>query len=380
MTRRGRSESHRKGNSTGIPTRLGRDGLLVTVAGALVALSLVAMSAWDFHAERTPVGGEALIRLRPGEPFSVVARQLVDAGVARSALNLNLWAYLSGVDRQVRPGEYLLRSPVSPRAALEQLRSGAAGYRVLTIPEGSTLEDIAALYEAAGFGSAKAFLQASGEPALLEELGMPSTGLEGYLYPDTYHFVWADPPERMIRTMVRRFRLQTASLQADRERLGLSEHQLVTLASIIEKEAKRSEERPLISAVFHNRLRKGMRLQADPTAVYGLGRGIQPEPEHLRLKTPYNTYLNEGLPPGPICNPGLPALEAAARPAPVDYLFFVARGDGSHVFSHTLQEHTKHVRELSQAEAPAAVQERTKKPVPRAAREKGKRFRRGKKR
>lgn len=319
----------------------------VVTAGAMAAALVTIASWWDLHRNVSLAQGEVLVVVRPGESFAAVAEQLTASGVGWSARSLKLWAQLYGVDRQIRPGEYLLRSPISAWSALEQMRSGLAGYRVLTIPEGSTVADIAALYEAGGFGSGGDFLRATQDPGLQRELVMPETGFEGYLFPDTYHFVWADPPERMIRTMVRRFREQSGSLVADRERLGLSEHEMVTLASIIEKEAKKEEERPVISAVFHNRLRRGMPLQADPTAVYGLGRGVRPEPEHLRTWTPYNTYLQKGLPPGPICNPGVAALEAAVRPAPVDYLYFFARGDGSHVFSRTLDQHEAAIQQLT---------------------------------
>lgn len=336
--------------------------LVAAMVFAFVIVGCVAASLWDFWTPRPVANGEVVIRLRPGQPFSVAAAQLAEAGVVWSELNLKVWAYFLGVDRRVRPGEYLLRGPISGRSALEQMESGTAGYRVLTIPEGSTVEEIALLYEAAGFGTAAGFLQVTEEPSLRQELQMPATGYEGYLFPDTYHFVWADPPERMIRTMVRRFREQTAALAGEREQLGLSEHAMVTLASIIEKEAKLPEERPLISAVFHNRLRRGMRLQADPTAVYGLGPGVQPAPDHLRRRTPYNTYQNEGLPPGPICNPGLAAMLAAVRPAPVDYLYFVARGDGSHAFSRSLEEHNSLVH--GKADRKSALEpEKKKRPL-----------------
>lgn len=330
------------------PKQIRQIWLLLTASGIGAALAAIA-SWWDLH--RTVTFGrekEILIVVLPGEPFASVARQLTAAGIGWSSENLKLWAKFYGIERQIRPGEYLLRLPISPWSALSQMRSGLAGYRVLTIPEGSTVTEIAALYEAVGFGSAGDFLAATRDADLKLDLGMPETGFEGYLFPDTYHFVLGDPPERMIRVMVRRFRQQSGEFMPDRERLGFSEHQMVTLASIIEKEAKRDEERPLISAVFHNRLRRGMPLQADPTAVYGLGRNVRPEPVHLRARTPYNTYLQTGLPPGPICNPGQLALEAAVRPAAVDYLYFVARGDGSHAFSRTLEQHETAIERFRQ--------------------------------
>jgi len=171
---------------------------------------------------------------------------------------------------------------------------------------------------------------------------LPRTGTEGYLFPDTYAIPLGTRPEDVLRLLVERFRTAVRRLDEARIQLGLSLHEMVTLASMIEKETGRDPERPLISAVFHNRLRAGMPLQSDPTAVYGRQRprGTVTS-EELKSPSPYNTYLRLGLPPGPICNPGLASLEAAVRPAAVDYLYFVARPDGSHEFSRSYEEHRR---------------------------------------
>src|SRR5262249_32623269 len=201
--------------------------------------------------------------------------------------------------------------------------------------EGSTVEDIARLLAAAGFGSVDEFLCVARDPHVLARLDVPATGLEGYLFPDTYAFAWSTPPEAILETMVDRFREQTAALQALRLDAEMSEDDMVTLGSIIEKETGARQERALVSAVFHNRLRLGMPLQSDPTAVYGRDVRGAPHAADLDVESPYNTYLHTGLPPGPICNPGLAALAAAVSPAAVPYLYFVSRKDGTHAFSST---------------------------------------------
>ncbi|MBC7187662.1 MAG: endolytic transglycosylase MltG, partial [Calditrichaeota bacterium] len=178
---------------------------------------------------------------------------------------------------------------------------------------------------------------------LLRELGVSAPSLEGYLYPSTYQFYWGVAPEVVIRTMVKEFWRQMGdSVQACAQAMGMTLHQVVTLASIIEGEAMLAEERALISAVYHNRLRLRMPLQADPTIQYLVpGRGRRLLKKDLAIDSPYNTYLYPGLPPGPVNNPGMASIVAALHPAPVDYLYFVARGDGGHVFSRTLREHLR---------------------------------------
>ena len=179
------------------------------------------------------------------------------------------------------------------------------------------------------------------DPQFLAAEGLPATGVEGYLFPDTYAFPLAMPTDRLVRAMLQRFRDVTGPTFVRRAAdLGIDVHAAVTLASLVEEEAQRPDERRLVAAVFHNRLRRGMPLQSDPTVLYGRqdsNRSITRA--DLRRPTPYNTYVIAGLPPGPITNPGRAALEAAVDPAPVGYLYFVARGDGSHQFSTTLAEH-----------------------------------------
>jgi UPF0755 protein len=254
------------------------------------------------------------------------------------------------LDRSVRSGEYRFDRPLSPIAVLATLRSPSAALHRVTIPEGSTLNQVAALLAAAGFGGADQFLCMAQDPDFLLRVDMPATGLEGYLFPDTYAFAWSTLPEQILAAMVARFREQTTALQERRRARHMSQEEMVILGSLIEKETGAAEERALISAVFHNRLQIGMPLQSDPTAVYGREGQGGPTAADLDVESPYNTYLHRGLPPGPICNPGRAALEAALEPATAPYLYFVSRNDGTHAFSRTLEEHNRAVARFQRGE------------------------------
>jgi UPF0755 protein len=325
---------------------------VVTVLAAGVA----AAALWTWHDLNIPAPlppGGAVVSVAPGEPFRVTSERLCAAGVLRHAWTLRLWARWKELDRFVRSGDYRFDQPLSPLAVLGVLRSPTAALHRVTIPEGSTVTQVAGLLAAAGYGGADVFLCLAHDADFLADLNLPASGLEGYLFPDTYAFAWSTPPEQILTAMAQRFREQTAPLQAQRQRKGMSEHQMVILASIIEKEAAAATERALISAVFHNRLRLAMPLQSDPTTTYDRegddvprrGATHRGAPTHadLNVESPYNTYLHGGLPPGPICNPGRAALEAAVAPADAPYLYFVARNDGTHVFSRTLDEHNRAV-------------------------------------
>jgi len=285
-----------------------------------------------------------VIAIAPGEGFRSVAGRLQGAGVVRSGWLLSLWARANGLDRQVRPGDYRFERPLAPIDVLEVLRSPTAALHRVTIPEGSTVAQVAALFAAQGFGGVDAFVCAARDPKLLAELDLPATGVEGYLFPDTYILSWTETPADIVRRMVSRFRDVAAELEPARQQRDLAQHAWVTLASIIEKETGAEKERALVAAVFHNRLRLQWPLQSDPTVIYGLP-AFDGDLSKAQLHQPtrYNTYTNTGLPPGPICNPGRAALAAALQPAPVDYLYFVARGDGTHQFSKTLEEHNRAV-------------------------------------
>jgi UPF0755 protein len=281
----------------------------------------------------------------PGETFRGVAARLHSAGVVRHPLLLTAWARYHALDRGVRSGEYRFTQGMSPIAVLDVLQSPGDNGRLVTIPEGLTAVQVAALLEEQGYGGRDVFRCVMEDVALLQEFALPSGGVEGYLFPDTYAFAPQAAPSDIVRDMLQRFRQESAKLAARRAASGLSELEMVTLASVIEEETGQADERKLISGVFHNRLRIGMPLQSDPTVRYGRldTRGPITRAD-LVDPSPYNTYVHRGLPPGPIANPGRAALEAALEPATTRALYFVSRNDGSHEFSDTLDAHNRAVR------------------------------------
>jgi UPF0755 protein len=307
---------------------------------------------WAWGELQTPAPlppGGAMVSVAPGESFRSVCARLQSTGVVRNGWLLRLWARWQGLDRLIRNGDYRFDAPLAPIEVLARLRSPSAALHRVTIPEGSTLHQAATLLAGAGFGGADQFLCLAQDPNFLVELDLPASGLEGYVFPDTYRFAWSASPEDILRTMVGRFREQASGLRARRVAAAMSEQEMVTLGSLIEKETGAAPERALVSAVFHNRLRIGMLLQSDPTAIYGREEGGAPTAADLTVDTPYNTYRNRGLPPGPICNPGRSALEAALSPAAVSYLYFVSRNDGTHEFSTTLDAHNRAVARFQRA-------------------------------
>jgi UPF0755 protein len=267
-------------------------------------------------------------------------------GLLRHPVLFIAWARYKGGDRAVRSGIYRIDRPVSPVELLELFLTGpAVEPQWVTIPEGYTAAQVVRVLESKGLGGRDVFECLMADPALLTELNLPGSGFEGYLFPDTYAFEWTTTPAGILRAMVRRFRQVAGELAGERMRTGLTEVQMVTLASVIEKETGKAEERSLISGVFHNRLRVGMPLQSDPTVIYGLATfDGNLTREHLHDPSPYNTYQHAGLPPGPIANPGKAALAAAVRPTVTSARFFVSRNDGSHEFSTSLAEHNRAVR------------------------------------
>lgn len=281
-----------------------------------------------------------------GASLPVVARQLADARVVSSSLGFRLLARLRGDAGRLQAGEYRFAEGATPGAILERLVAGDVLRHRVTIPEGWTLAEIAKRLAAAELTNRRAFLARATDPAFIHALGVDAPSLEGYLFPETYTFVRGMTPGQEIRAMFAELEdhLSPPLLKAARAR-GLNRRQLLTLASIIQKEAGSAAEMPQIAGVFYNRLRRGMPLQSDPTVIYGLknfdGNLTRRD---LEAPTPYNTYCIRGLPPGPIASPGMAALQAAAHPAQNDYLYFVARGDGTHAFSRTLREHDRAVR------------------------------------
>jgi UPF0755 protein len=320
--------------------------LLVLLALALAAGG--AGAAW-LHQALSPARAEAepaLFVVAEGAGLRRVAAELEAAGLVRERRAFELLARWRRAGGQLRAGEYELRASQPPGEILETIRAGRVKVWELAIPEGLTAAEIALRVEAAGLAERGAFLAVVGDPASPTRFGVEGPGLEGYLFPETYHLARGLTAEEVVEALVAQFRGVWEPLAAAAQARGLSMRQAVTLASIVEKETAVPGERPLVAAVFHNRLRLGMRLETDPTVIYGIA-GFDGNLTRAHLEdeaNPYNTYRIAGLPPGPIANPGSAALEAAVRPAESDALFFVSRNDGSHVFSRSYQEHSTEVR------------------------------------
>jgi UPF0755 protein len=292
-----------------------------------------------------PAGAEPVrLDIPAGASLAEIAARLQAAGVVRQPFVFKRYATLAHFDRQVRAGEYEFVAGEPYRRILERLRQGDIIQIKVTIPEGLTRREIATVLERRlGIPSAE-FLRVTEDRDLLHRHGIESPTFEGYLFPDTYFFPSRTSAQDALEAMLQRFFTAWTPKHEERARsIGMTRGQVLTLASIIEGEALLDSERPRISAVYHNRLRRDMLLQADPTVLYALG-GIRRRVLYRDLETvsPYNTYLNRGLPPGPICNAGLLSIEAALTPqgGPGE-LFFVAANDGTgrHVFSRTLDEH-----------------------------------------
>lgn len=281
-----------------------------------------------------------------GATLRTSVHTLVSEGVLVNGWALSWWARLTGADRRIKSGEYEFTEPLSPLQLLHRLTEGESLRFMVTIPEGKTVKEVAALLAAKGLGTEENFLCLNTDPAFLDRWGLPPQGLEGYLFPDTYFFSRLATPEEILGKMIERFyTVFTASMYRRAEELKMSPHEVVTLASLVEKETGAAAERPLVSSVFHNRLKKGMLLQCDPTVIYGIENFDGNLTRlHLQTPTPYNTYIIPGLPPGPIANPGLHALLATLNPADRPYLYFVAKGDGTHEFSSDLATHNRAVQ------------------------------------
>ncbi len=293
------------------------------------------------------------VRIDPGMSAAGVVGRLADAGVfARrwpAEWALRIW----GRPGSLKAGTYRLEGSYRPVDVFRTLAEGRVEQVRVTLPEGLTARQMAGLLDRAGVTDAEAFAALAYDPGAPGRWGLPGPTLEGFLFPDTYRFARGLAPERVVAVLVDRFMEVAEPLRSDAERLGLDLLEWVTLASMVEAEAARDEERPLVAAVFLNRLGRGMRLESDPTVIYGLtGFDGNLTRAHLQVDHPYNTYTRAGLPPGPICNPGRASLEAAARPAEVDFLYFVSRNDGTHVFSRTYREHLRWVQRFQKEDRP----------------------------
>jgi UPF0755 protein len=285
-----------------------------------------------------------IVEILPGSSTVHIGRQLEEAGVVRSRYAFDAMRWL--VHGTLKAGDYRFDHPAPVREVYDRIRRGDVFTIAVTIPEGANMFDIAARLEQAGFGPAAEFVNAARQEAsLVADLDPQAKTLEGYLFPDTYRIGPKEPMPRIAAMMVKRFRAAAAQIG-----LAHDVHTVVTLASLIERETAVDQERPIVASVFENRLAKKMPLMTDPSVIYGLEvenawRGTIYESD-LKRNTPYNTYVHQGLPPGPIANPGIKSLQAAMNPAQTNYLYFVAASEnpqGKSLFATTIEEHNKNV-------------------------------------
>lgn len=284
------------------------------------------------------------VRIPEGSNYSEGLGLLQEGRIIEGRIALLLLGKVTGRDRELKPGYYNLSASMSPLEIFDILIEGRTIQFTVTIPEGSTLVDIKKKLMDLGLMDEGSWRLVN-DSAFIAGLGIDARSLEGYLYPDTYKFQKGTTPETVLRRLAKRLdEIFDAALRKRAVELGMTMNEVLTMASIIEKEAVFDIERPVISAVYHNRLKKRMRLQADPTVLYGLGR-IERRIRYrdLKRKTPYNTYAIRGLPPGPIASPGIKSIRAALYPDDVDFLFFVSKNDGTHYFSRTNKEHARAV-------------------------------------
>jgi len=289
---------------------------------------------------------EKILIIRPGENITRISANLHEIRVITSPIKFKILSRLKGLDKKLKTGEYAVSASMSPNAILDKIVNGKIILYRVTVPEGYNLSQISTVIADSNLGTCDEFYRSASDPVLTRQLGIDADTFEGYLFPETYFFPKGVTSRKIIQTMLNRFQsVFKKEWKNQAEKLGFSIHQIVTLASIIEKETGAPFERPVISSVFHNRLKKGMRLESDPTVIYAIhnfdGNITR---AHLNEQTPYNTYRIRGLPPGPIANPGKEALEAALFPKDTRYLYFVSKRDRTHKFSTNIKEHNRAVR------------------------------------
>jgi UPF0755 protein len=320
--------------------------LLLAGLGGAAAYVVAARAAEPY---RGYTESERLVDIPAGTSAPGIGERLVAAGVVRDALTFRVALWQTGQERALKAGEYRFDRPMSAREVVDKIARGDVHVVPITFREGLTVAETAEVFASSGLGTADAFLAAAKNVSLIRDLDPEAADLEGYVFPDTYMLPRKTSADRLVERMVAQFKqMLTDDLKNAAKAQNLSVRQLVTLASLVEKETARPDERATVAAVYSNRLRIGMGLQCDPTVIFALQRAGKYAGNlrrvDLQFDSPYNTYRYPGLPPGPIAAPGKAALEAAARPAAADYLYFVSRNDGSHEFARTLQEHNQNVQ------------------------------------
>jgi UPF0755 protein len=327
-------------------------GLTVLLALLLIP---VGMLGWSWLKLQRPYkgypGSETIVQIEPGMGASQILALLEDKGVVPDAKLARSYLIYFMDDPKIQAGEYRFRGPLTTPQVLRMLARGEVLTHSITLVEGLTLEETAEQLARAGYGRRQAFLDLMRSPELVSDLDPDAQDLEGYLFPETYAFAKNVNERTIVQTLVKTFRTRFEKdvRPALNQNPGRTVRQVITLASIVEKEAQVASERPLIAAVYRNRLDQRIGLMADPTVIYALKRvgrwNGNIRRDDLRIDSPYNTYRYAGLPPGPICSPGLASLVAAAKPADVPYLYFVSRNNGTHVFAETLTEHNRNVEQ-----------------------------------
>jgi UPF0755 protein len=316
--------------------------LVAAIAYGAADFSFFLMTpAFPPSAQQPPT--EKIVEIQKGMGFSAIVTMLQQEGLIAHRLYFRVASQWTKSDTKLQSGEFAFHTAMRPMEVLDVLTMGRPVERPVTLPEGITLHQIGEILHKTGLIDLALFETLIDDPALIEKAG--GEGLEGYLFPTTYSFAKGADPSGILGRMIDQFgTVYDDTFQKRAEALGMTRREGVTLASIIEKETTHPSERALVSAVFHNRLRQGMRLQSDPTVIYGLPNfNGNITLADLSTPSPYNTYVIDGLPPGPIANPGRDALYAALHPADVDFLYFVSKNDGTHAFSRTLSEHNEAV-------------------------------------
>lgn len=318
----------------------------------LVMIAAAAGGVWLYSRVIEPYRGyqdaEVFVDIPAGSGPNGIGDRLIASGVVRDSMTFRAALLISGRARSLKAGEYRFDTPMHALDAIDKIARGDVYKRLLTFREGLTIIEMAQLFEEKGFGKAADFRTAAGNAKLIADLDPAAHDLEGYLFPETYSLPRDTPATVVVEQMVAGFRKAfTEDVQAGAKAQALTIRQLVTLASLVEKETAAADERPLVAAVYRNRMMIHMGMQADPTVIYALQQAGQYHGnlsrENLQFDSPYNTYRYAGLPPGPIASPGKASLQAAAKPADVEYLYFVSKNDGTHVFASTLDEHNKNV-------------------------------------
>jgi peptidoglycan lytic transglycosylase G len=327
----------------------------VLAAFLLALVAAVAAAAWFYARARAPykgfTGEDQFVEIPQGAGSRTIGDRLVQAGVVRDRPTFRFALWMTGEGRRLKAGEYRFDRAMTPAEVIDKMARGDVFVIHVTFPEGLTSFEMARIFEQHGLGTAASFVDAAKDPSLVRSIDPDATTLEGYLFPETYAVPRRTDAAKLVRLMVTQFeRAWTPELRAAAAARHLTPHQAITLASIVEKETAQATERPTVAAVYENRLRIGMPLQCDPTVIYALeldGRyDGNIHKQDLSIDSPYNTYRYPGLPPGPIASPGRASLDAAVHPADSDYLYFVSRNDGTHVFSRTLDEHNRNVQKF----------------------------------